>query len=128
MLVCKLTASCHDWCAGESANERKAREAEEHRRALYDIMSCMRDVRKRTERTDSMFDPLKDTVSVLHAFGVQLNDGVLKQLENAEFKWKALKKKMLNRREALAPLQQAEAVEIRRKSDAFGERVEEYRK
>jgi hypothetical protein len=43
-------------------------------------------------------------------------------------RWKGLKKRMLNRREQLAPLQQAEAVEIRRKSDAFGDKVEDYRK
>jgi dynein heavy chain, axonemal len=53
---------------------------------------------------------------------------VLQQLENAEFKWKGLKKKMLNRREQLASLQQTEAIEIRRKSDAFNERVDDYRK
>jgi dynein heavy chain, axonemal len=50
------------------------------------------------------------------------------QLETAEVRWKGLKKKVLNRREALAALQQAEAVDVRRKSDAFNERVEEYRK
>ena len=114
--------------ADETSEERKKREAEGYRKALYDIMSCMRDVRKRTDRTDSMFEPLKETVTLLHAFGIQLNDSVLKQLENAEFKWKGLKKKMLNRREQLAALQQAEAVEIRRKSDAFAERVDDYRK
>lgn len=38
---------------------QKEKEAAEKRRALYDIMSCMRDVRKRTERTDLMFDPLR---------------------------------------------------------------------
>ena len=43
-------------------------------------------------------------------------------------RWKGLKKRMLNRREQLASLQQAEAVEIRRKSDAVGEKVEDYRK
>lgn len=32
------------------------------------------------------------------------------------------------RREVLAPLQQAEAIDIRRKSDAFGEKVEDFRK
>ena len=32
------------------------------------------------------------------------------------------------RREILAPLQQAEAIDIRRKSDSFGEKVEEFRK
>jgi dynein heavy chain len=92
------------------------------------MLSCMRDVRKRSDRTDAMFEPLKDSATLLQAVGIQLGDGVLKQLENAEFKWKGLKKKMLNRREQLAALQQAEAVEIRRKSDAFAERVDDYRK
>jgi dynein heavy chain len=43
-------------------------------------------------------------------------------------RWKGVKKKMLNRREQLAALQQAEAVEIRRKSDAYALRVDEFRK
>lgn len=91
-------------------------------------MACMRDIRRRTERgTDTMFEPLKETVTALHTFGIQLSDTVLHQLDNAEFNWRTLKKKMLNRREQLAPLQQAEAVEIRRKSDAFNERVEDFR-
>ncbi len=92
----------------EVSQEQKDKENAEKRKALYDIMSCMRDIRKRTERTDMMFEPLKETVSVLHGFGIQMNDNVLQQLENAEFKWKGLKKKMLNRREQLASLQQAE--------------------
>ena len=50
------------------------------------------------------------------------------QLETSDVRWKGLKKKVLNRREALAALQQAEAVDVRRKSDAFNERVEEYRR
>jgi hypothetical protein len=52
----------------------------------------------------------------------------LPQLENAEARWKGLKKKILNRREALVALQQTEAVDVRRQGDAFSERVEEYRK
>jgi dynein heavy chain len=114
--------------ADASTPEHKAQQQEEYRRALYDMLSCMRDVRKRSDRTDAMFEPLKDSATLLQAVGIQLGDGVLKQLENAEFKWKGLKKKMLNRREQLAALQQAEAVEIRRKSDAFAERVDDYRK
>ena len=35
---------------------------------------------------------------------------------------------MCCRREILAPLQQAEAIDIRRKSDSFGEKVEDFRK
>ncbi len=30
----------------------------------------------------------QETVALLHSFGIQLNDTVLQQLENAEFKWK----------------------------------------
>jgi hypothetical protein len=162
---------------------KRERDADAHRRALYDIMTCMRDVRKRAEVTDGMFDPLREAVQSLQGVGVALPDGVLRQvrrggwvgavsiglgrgsalhpllyifhhnlmecmtsaalwtcsdpaiafsstpqLETAEVRWKGLKKKVLNRREALAALQQAEAVDVRRKSDAFNERVEEYRK
>jgi dynein heavy chain len=122
------SACCFSQSADASNPEHKAQQAEEYRRALYDMLSCMRDVRKRSDRTDAMFEPLKDSATLLQTVGIQLGDGVLKQLENAEFKWKGLKKKMLNRREQLAALQQAEAVEIRRKSDAFAERVDDYRK
>jgi dynein heavy chain, axonemal len=53
----------HDAEGSTEANaEQKEKEAAEKRRALYDIMTCMRDIRKRTERTDAMFEPLKDTV------------------------------------------------------------------
>jgi hypothetical protein len=43
-------------------------------------MSCMRDVRKRGERTDTMFEPLRDTVTSLQGAGVALPDGVLRVL------------------------------------------------
>ncbi len=36
--------------------------------------------------------------------------------------------KKICRREAIAPLQTAEAVEIKKKSDAFGVKVEEFRR
>jgi dynein heavy chain len=91
-------------------------------------MATMRDVRKRSERTDAMFEPLRDAVSSLASAGMALPDGVLRQLESAEARWRGLKKRVLNRREELAALQQAEAVDVRRKSDAFSERVEDYRK
>jgi hypothetical protein len=62
------------------------RKAEAQTRALYDILSCVRDVRKRSDRTDAMFEPLKETSALLTGFGIHLGDGVLKQLENAEFR------------------------------------------
>ena len=32
-------------------------------RPLYVVMACMRDIRKRSDRTDNCFNPLRDTVS-----------------------------------------------------------------
>jgi hypothetical protein len=68
------------------SGEVDGKKAEQQTRALYDILSCVRDVRKRSDRTDAMFEPLKETAALLHAFGIQLGDGVLKQLENADLR------------------------------------------
>ncbi|KAL0038617.1 hypothetical protein WJX79_000048 [Trebouxia sp. C0005] len=113
---------------GADSEALKAAQAEENRKSLYSIMSCMRDVRKRSNKTDNMFEPLRDTVSLLTKFSITMTDVVLKQLEEGPLAWKSLKKKMFQRREILAPLQQAEAIDIRRKSDSFGEKVEDFRK
>ena len=67
--------------AGDDASEdRRDRDAATYRRALYDIMACTSDVRKRAEATDAMFEPLRDTVASLQGAGVALPDGVLRQV------------------------------------------------
>ncbi|KAK9866454.1 hypothetical protein WJX84_011662 [Apatococcus fuscideae] len=113
---------------GETVEEAKKRWADETRHGLYDIMSSMRDIRKRSDRTEAMFDPLQSTVALLSRYNIVLPDSVLSKLEEGPLLWRSLKKKMFQRREALAAMQQGEAIDIRRKSDAFGERVEEFRK
>ena len=82
---------------GADADALKAAQAEENRKSLYSIMSCMRDVRKRSDRTDNMFEPLRDTVALLTRFGITMTDVVLKQLEEGPLAWKSLKKKMFQR-------------------------------
>lgn len=39
-------------------------------------MSCMRDIRKRSEKSDNMFEPLKDTVTLLSNYGVTFSEKV----------------------------------------------------
>ena len=82
---------------GETMEEAKKRWAEETRVGLYDIMSCMRDIRKRSERTEAMFDPLQSTVALLSRYNIVLPDSVLKQLEEGPLLWRSLKKKMFQR-------------------------------
>ena len=36
----------------------------------------MRDIRKRGEKTDNIFEPLKDTVTLLSNYGVNFNEKV----------------------------------------------------
>lgn len=82
---------------GADSEALKAAQAEENRKSLYSIMSCMRDVRKRSNKTDNMFEPLRDTVSLLTKFSITMTDVVLKQLEEGPLAWKSLKKKMFQR-------------------------------
>ncbi len=82
---------------GADSEALKAAQAEENRKSLYSIMSCMRDVRKRSDKTDNMFEPLRDTVSLLTKFSITMTDVVLKQLEEGPLAWKSLKKKMFQR-------------------------------
>ncbi len=82
---------------GETMEEAKKRWAEETRHGLYDIMSCMRDIRKRSERTEAMFEPLQATVALLSRYNIALPESVLKQLEEGPPLWRSLKKKMFQR-------------------------------
>ncbi|KAK3254170.1 Dynein beta chain, flagellar outer arm [Cymbomonas tetramitiformis] len=103
-------------------------EGPDPREVLYNVMGCMRDIRKRQEKTDAMFDPLQQCVLLLKKYGITLNDKTLKALEEAPMTWGGIKKKMLNVREKLSNEQQAEARAIRETSDNFAMKVEDYRK
>eukprot|EP00854_Cymbomonas_tetramitiformis_P010885 gene10885-12880_t len=108
--------------------EEPVEEGPDPREVLYNVMGCMRDIRKRQEKTDAMFDPLQQCVLLLKKYGISMNDKTLKSLEEAPMSWGGVKKKMLNVREKLSNKQQAEARAIREKSDSFTGKVEDYRK
>ena len=94
---------------------------------LYEIMSCMRNVRKRMGRTDAMFGPLTQTTALLNRYGIEIPDERMKQLESAPFRWEQLKKKMNITRENVSTIQVMEGQKIREASDAFAEKVEKFR-
>ena len=56
---------------------------EKRQEMLYEVMAFMRDVRKRQEKTDAMFDPLIATVALLKTYGISMQDSTLKKLEEA---------------------------------------------
>eukprot|EP00227_Mantoniella_beaufortii_P011774 CAMPEP_0197579874 /NCGR_PEP_ID=MMETSP1326-20131121/3768_1 /TAXON_ID=1155430 /ORGANISM="Genus nov. species nov., Strain RCC2288" /LENGTH=4505 /DNA_ID=CAMNT_0043143449 /DNA_START=243 /DNA_END=13760 /DNA_ORIENTATION=+ len=115
-------------CLEKDPTTEDAVEDSERQAMLYEVMALMRDVRKRQEKTDAMFEPLVATVALLKTYGISVQDSVLKRLEEAPLAWSALKKKMLNVREKLSLMQQLEARKIRDASDGFGAKVEDFRK
>jgi dynein heavy chain, axonemal len=87
-------------------------------------MGAMRDIRVRDERTQQMFQPLKETVGLLKQYGVPVKDETIAQLDDGPMKWKGLDKKKKQRTEALNAKVIAEQIEVRRRSDAFQKNVD----
>lgn len=65
--------------------------------SLYAFMACMRDIRKRSDRTQACFAPLTATVSLLTKYGLSVGEHVKKQLEEGPMAWNSLTKKMFHR-------------------------------
>jgi hypothetical protein len=89
-------------------------------------MGAMRDLRVRDERTQQMFQPLKETVTLLKHYNVPIKDETLNHLDEGPSAWKALDKKKKQRIEALNAKIIAEQLEVRRRSDAFQKNVDAF--
>jgi hypothetical protein len=89
-------------------------------------MGVMRDIRVRDERTQAMFQPLKETVLLLKQYNVPVKDTTVSQLEDGPVKWKAVDKKKKQRTEALNAKVISEQMEVRRRSDAFQKNVDAF--
>ena len=96
------------------------------RKAMLDVMGYLRDVRKRADGTDAMFDPLRQTVSLLSKHLVQTPDEVLRQLEEAPLTWNNLKKKAVVTKEKQAKNHSREADKIKKESKEFEAKVEAF--
>jgi dynein heavy chain, axonemal len=90
------------------------------------MMGAMRDIRVRDERTQQLFQPLKETVALLKQYNVPIKDETIAQLDDGPMKWKALDKKKKQRTEALNAKVIAEQIEVRRRSDAFQKNVDTF--
>uniref|UniRef100_A0A667Y5V4 Dynein axonemal heavy chain 11 n=1 Tax=Myripristis murdjan TaxID=586833 RepID=A0A667Y5V4_9TELE len=86
---------------------------------LVEVMSHLLAVRDRQVATDSMFEPLKDTVVLLERYGETIPDRVYSQLEELPEKWMEAKKLVLSVRHEVAPMQNEEVMVLRRQCMAF---------
>lgn len=94
--------------------------------ALMKVMGHVRDVRKAMAETSEMFGPLQETVALLKAHGVSMDNvmigevGAMEYLEQAPIAWEGVvNRAFLKKKEEILPLQNAEVVNIKAQLEAF---------
>ena len=96
------------------------------RSTMLAVMGYLRDVRVREAETDAMFDPLRQTVSLLSKHQVATPEEILRQLEEAPLAWSNLKKKAIVTKEKQAKNQSREADKLKKEAKEFEIRVESF--
>ncbi|XP_030610318.1 dynein axonemal heavy chain 9 isoform X3 [Archocentrus centrarchus] len=86
---------------------------------LVGVMGNLLAVKERQNTTDTMFEPLQQTIALLKEYEQELPDVVYKQLEELPEKWNNVKKQAVLVKQRVAPLQAIEVASLRRKCAAF---------
>ncbi|KAM9424094.1 dynein axonemal heavy chain 9 isoform 2-T2 [Pholidichthys leucotaenia] len=86
---------------------------------LVGVMGHLLAVKERQNSTDTMFEPLQQTIALLKVYEQELPDVVYKQLEELPEKWNNVKKQTTLVKQQVAPLQAAEVTSLRRKCASF---------
>ncbi|XP_078510049.1 dynein axonemal heavy chain 17 isoform X2 [Lissotriton helveticus] len=84
--------------------------------ALAEVMANLMKVKERQSATDSMFEPLKQTIELLETFDVEMPEEVHMQLHDLPEQWNNTKKIAMRTKQNVAPLQSNEVAIIRRKA------------
>ncbi|XP_023565616.1 dynein heavy chain 11, axonemal [Octodon degus] len=94
---------------------------------LVDIMGHLLAVRSRQRATDELFEPLKETITLLESYGQKMPEQVYIQLEELPERWETTKKIAATVRHEVSPLQNAEVSLLRKKCILFDEKQAEFR-
>ncbi|XP_038653360.1 dynein heavy chain 11, axonemal-like isoform X2 [Scyliorhinus canicula] len=94
---------------------------------LVDIMGHLMAVRDRQTTTDELFEPLKETITLLESYEQSIPDQVYMQLEELPEKWNNTKKIAVSVKHEVAALQTAEVSLIRKRCVAFDANQIEFR-
>ncbi|XP_063266171.1 dynein axonemal heavy chain 17 [Prinia subflava] len=86
---------------------------------LVAVMGHLTKAKERQEATDAMFEPLKETVALLKAYGDKMPEEIHLQLQKLPEDWENNKRLCLRVADNAAPLQAAEAAILRKKCQDF---------
>ncbi|XP_032430935.1 dynein axonemal heavy chain 9 [Xiphophorus hellerii] len=104
-------------CVTEAGLSQQVQEGDY--RGLVEVMSHLLAVKDRQTSTDTMFDPLQQTIALLKIYEQDLPEVVYKHLAELPEKWLNLKKQVVLVKQQVAPLQAIEVVSLRRKCASF---------
>uniref|UniRef100_A0A8B9NMP8 Dynein axonemal heavy chain 17 n=1 Tax=Accipiter nisus TaxID=211598 RepID=A0A8B9NMP8_9AVES len=94
---------------------------------LVGVMGHLMRVKERQAVTDSMFEPLKETIALLSTYGEEMPEEIHLQLHDLPERWDSTKKLCLRVKHNAAPLQANEVNIIRRKCRQFEVRQHTFR-
>ncbi|XP_030057583.1 dynein axonemal heavy chain 11 [Microcaecilia unicolor] len=94
---------------------------------LLEIMGHLLAVRDRHQATDDLFEPLKETITLLESYGQKMPEHIYIQLEELPGKWENTKKIAVSIKHEVAPLQTVEVSLIRKKCVAFDLKQRKFR-
>ncbi|NXJ94967.1 DYH17 protein, partial [Corythaixoides concolor] len=94
---------------------------------LVEAMGHLRRVKERQAVTDSVFQPLKETVALLGSYGEEMPEEIHLQLQELPEHWEDTKKLCLRAKQSAAPLQAHQANIIRGKCQQFEVRQHAFR-
>ncbi|NXN68995.1 DYH17 protein, partial [Himantopus himantopus] len=86
---------------------------------LVEVMGHLMRVKERQAETDSMFEPLKETVALLSTYREEMPEEIHLQLQELPEHWDGTKKLCLRVKQSVAPLQANEVNIIRKKCQQF---------
>eukprot|EP00667_Euglena_gracilis_P000385 EG_transcript_385 len=81
----------------------------------------------RTLAVEGMFDPLQETVALLHRYGMSPPARTLELLEALPQQWRELKRRCLEANESLVPLQAQEVERIHEMEEKLKQRISDFR-
>ncbi|KAM6111100.1 LOW QUALITY PROTEIN: dynein axonemal heavy chain 17 [Pterocles gutturalis] len=94
---------------------------------LVAVMGHLLRVKERQAATDTMFEPLKETVALLSTYGDEMPKAIHQQLQELPERWDSTKKLALRAKQNAAPLQASEVTVIRRNCQQFELRQHTFR-
>ena len=95
---------------------------------LIKVMEFLQLVRDKQPQYDELFEPLKEVISVINIYEVDIPEKTLLQLQELPEKWAVIKRMSVTAKQAVIPLQGQEVGKLKARIEEFFEIQKEFRR